>query len=373
MIAQWLDFSYVRTAQMQTDHARRARGLINAARIGDFADSKNGYYAKWRPELVSLLSIFADLNAHEPRDYVYGFLGLYRRFIGDIPAALKPDYSRPLRDVFRDATRCAIEENKTLDIFQNLSRRPINGKEFSDWPTWVPLWHLKYNSNFHPYPMSPKAADHGEHMGLSPPTFATQNVLTLKGTHIGHVHVVSCTATEDTMRDYKDVRITVEGFRKLAQAAHSLQGEPSDEAFAMTLCVGDVTNGNGEQADPEYAAQSMRCFQNYQVDRSEEPQPDRDTDEAMALRFRDRVSQMCIHRRFFVTDHGQIGLGPHSMESDDAVVVLFGCGWPTILRPLGEAGHYEILGTACVYGIMNGQAIRSHRATGKDAGVFHAH
>ncbi|KAI8634748.1 heterokaryon incompatibility protein-domain-containing protein [Xylariaceae sp. FL1651] len=66
----------------------------------------------------------------------------------------------------------------------------------------------------------------------------------------------------------------------------------------------------------------------------------------------------------FITKTGYIGLGPPSMQPDDVLCVLFGSNIPHILRPLpGRPNEYRLAGGAYVYGIMDGEIMKSNYET----------
>ena len=76
------------------------------------------------------------------------------------------------------------------------------------------------------------------------------------------------------------------------------------------------------------------------------------------------------HRAVSHTKHGHIGLGPEGMQSGDTIAILYGCQWPVVLRPLQKTGEYKLLGMAYVHGIMDGEAVREHKAKGLEDTEF---
>lgn len=63
-------------------------------------------------------------------------------------------------------------------------------------------------------------------------------------------------------------------------------------------------------------------------------------------------------RRLMVTSEGYIGMAPCRARPGDAVVVLFGCSIPLILRREGPREEWQLVGEAYVDGFMNGEARR---------------
>ncbi|MCJ1448216.1 MAG: hypothetical protein MMC23_008730 [Stictis urceolatum] len=61
-------------------------------------------------------------------------------------------------------------------------------------------------------------------------------------------------------------------------------------------------------------------------------------------------------RRFFVTRHGRIGIGPSDTEPGDKLCVIFYCPTPYLLRPVSN--RYRLVGETYVHGLMYGEALK---------------
>jgi len=70
----------------------------------------------------------------------------------------------------------------------------------------------------------------------------------------------------------------------------------------------------------------------------------------------------------FFTTSGRAGIGRKLAKSGDIVVVFFGMDHPVLLRAHGE--YYRHIGDTYVHGIMDGEAVREHRAAGKASTTF---
>jgi hypothetical protein len=60
-------------------------------------------------------------------------------------------------------------------------------------------------------------------------------------------------------------------------------------------------------------------------------------------------------RRLMVTSEGLVGMAPCRGRPGDAVVVLFGCSIPLVLRKVGTREAWQVVGEAYVDGYMNGE------------------
>ncbi|KAI9775711.1 MAG: hypothetical protein M1839_000913 [Geoglossum umbratile] len=68
-----------------------------------------------------------------------------------------------------------------------------------------------------------------------------------------------------------------------------------------------------------------------------------------------------LHRRFFKTTKGYIGIGPRSLQKGDAVALFKGGMVPLVIRSLGD--KWELVGDCYVHGIMHGEAYSAQRCS----------
>ena len=90
--------------------------------------------------LWTLLTFVNGFETTVLHDKLYALIGLYRRTggIAKVPELVRPNYLRPEQEVFRDAARPVILENKSLSSLkgQNLKR----SQDIPGLPPWVPAW-----------------------------------------------------------------------------------------------------------------------------------------------------------------------------------------------------------------------------------------
>lgn len=60
-------------------------------------------------------------------------------------------------------------------------------------------------------------------------------------------------------------------------------------------------------------------------------------------------------RRLMVTSEGLVGMAPCRARPEDAIIILFACSIPLVLRKVGEQGGWQVVGEAYVDGYMNGE------------------
>ncbi|KAI7773656.1 hypothetical protein LA080_010201 [Diaporthe eres] len=94
-------------------------GLLNASYKSTYVDHDEGWFSArhgQRVFLADLFRYFRTFNVTEPRDAVCALLGLSRWACqpSPFPPLITPDYSKPPRDLIRDATKMAISESGDL-------------------------------------------------------------------------------------------------------------------------------------------------------------------------------------------------------------------------------------------------------------------
>ncbi|KAK5694309.1 hypothetical protein LTR97_009931 [Elasticomyces elasticus] len=369
LCASWVVFKGSVTPQIRDLKAIDFDGLFFASGIWEMADVEHGPYSHWQLAVQELLRRYKDMSAYESRDHVYAFLGLYRRMFQNIPTQLTPDYRKPLQDVFREATRYAIEESDILDTLFQVYRDPQNPTDCHTWPTWVPHWHRRSEQE-HKILTDTANASEGKKLELLSLMPVNEFVLSVRGILVDYVQAIVPTLSTEalTLDDVKKIAVN---FRSVLQASSSTPDALIEELVAMTICTGEDTLG--QRGNSSYAIESLQSFQHHQRQNTRPPRSDGDSSETMAYHLWSRAQLTCNHHNFFVTRKGCAGVGSQLTEPGDVIAVLYGCEQPAILRPLHETGHYEMLGLAYVHGIMDGEAVRALEVNGNGDDVFHIH
>lgn len=102
--------------------------LSAVSEIQIFQDSQQ---ARSRTNLYRILQLSRAVFAFDPRDKVYGLLGLMDN---SLVALIEPDYTAPLLEVYRSFTLATVEVTGSLDII----RHTAGPTQDSTMPTWVP-------------------------------------------------------------------------------------------------------------------------------------------------------------------------------------------------------------------------------------------
>jgi hypothetical protein len=323
---------------------------------------------------LSYMFMLQNFEKTEPRDSVFAILGLTNidKFSKPADAALlKVDYTKPLSDVLRDATRYAIcQSGGTL----NLSMAEPACSDRLQVGEYFPSWVARIDLHRGPGALGMLQHFYQANKGLGSPNFLTDttygvDVLLTEGIVVDQV--IYATPV------FPGRLFTVEDFYKGLRRAKTMVVKHRGPAYQENLVQGfapmafAVTAGQTKRltrAQPEYMVELSNFLA--QLDTAE------DTTDTFPPREKEALQRICeslhLHvtflRQVFATSEGSMGLGPTSMQANDLVVVLRGGIRPFILRKIGE--FYQHIGSAYVHGIMDGEAVESSKAKNEPEMLF---
>ena len=340
------------------------QGLIYVRDLHGVVDEQFGRYSKGRrPSLTTLLEISRWLNASEPRDFIYGMLGLrYQNDVGGkLPSRLVPDYQKPVDEVFRDATREAIDDLKTTQLWRYISHRSEKDLQAGRLPSWVIDLSRKRDGREDPVPLSSffsRGYCHDKNT-VRVVSEADPNVIKITGFPFDDVIPVVFEFTRKMADEVETVQAwmtaVVDGVQKVNA------NMPVEWAIAPTLLAGrNAERGKATNQDVSAFADLLYLLE------VEGRIPPRVRHTTAATVARDRSAsryfhtlwRACTNRRVFFTRSGSVGVGPKIMREGDIIVVFHGGDVPYVLRPHGD--HYLLLRACYVHGIMYGEAMKAH-------------
>lgn len=316
---------------------------------------------------TSCLYLARSLSVTDPRDRVFGMLGLMR--LDSIPRELQPDYQKSVGDVFRDATRYALQEGKgycTDMIFDMISHRSQEEVEDPLWLSWVPRWDRSFEvAEGDAAMLRPIFNAHG---GESIHLFDTEpDFLAYGGVRIGPVkHLFPNNDKAFTMDDNPDIKELGTWYWEA-----NTQNKGTSVVLGRTLRAGADWKG---QRLTERDDEAVLNFERHTLLRDEFPGWSEDlTDrhseaEREASQFWTASTSACQNRRLVEIENGFLALCPRVVQQRDIVAVLYGCQRPCLLRPCGK--RFKMLGQCYVDEIMDGQAVQMHRAGNRPDDFF---
>ncbi|CAM1509902.1 Fc.00g002370.m01.CDS01 [Cosmosporella sp. VM-42] len=312
--------------------------------------------------LISILRRFYDFKATDPRDKVYGFLG-----VAAPPGATQPlievDYRKSFANVHIDVVDACLRGGIGLSILSYV-KNEHKLEENADLPTWVPVWEGTSEAmTLGSLPSFWEAC--GTDYGVPDVKLPLSHIMTARGIIFDEVQ---------SLRPAMDVTIFQdEGEKANGHPFIDLWHEVSagDESairvikMALTLAAGLTSdfdyvdfleNHEREQFYTNYLAYISHLLHSAgQKSETFDPEDLALSEEHDWSSFRIAASRACDERRVFQVSGGQFGLGPACMAESDIVIVLYGGIVPFVLRPCQD-GEFLFVGECYMCEIMQGEA-----------------
>ena len=318
-------------------------------------------YIKGQTErsIIYWISFFASREATDPRDKVYGLLGLA---MGNDIGLVEADYSCSQWEVVYAVTVRFIERNQNLDILSYLV-----GKRSTQLSSFVPDWMNQ--SEFMAYNMRV----------VSLPLFSASGDSVAKFKEVASGKLAGAGIIVDTILDHCSFEGTEEEFLEncrllfeVCQSPGSLYqhtGEQREVAWWLTMC-GEIETTFGNTGAVYRRVRDLQDISAYQKWESwlKTPPPLRKnlyTSDVSAVNA--VIGCNAYGRCFISTEKGYVGWAPEQCKKGDVVAVLAGGKVPYVLRPEAssnpseESGdsrkYYSVLGDANIHGIMDGEVV----------------
>lgn len=356
--ARWLLYKFRFISQGIYDCA----GWRCAAEMFDFLDPEHGISLK-RQVLAGMLEIPQRFEKTEPKDSIYGILGLIDRIEDeseDQATLLHVEYTKSLAAILRDATRYALHQTANLSVLRQLyhSNNELDGSTF---PSWAIQAHIQRQSgdlqwlpNFFsaskglPLPSSLLDRSRGS------------DILLLQGITADHVSETTITCEGEDWHGYEGF----DGWLRSAKALlhgirdSSVYGDAHQTHLAMGFALTAGEAYNRKRAVAEDISTLTKYIDEMPMRRDSLLDGSTTYSEAKmdAMYAVSRVT-FCMRRRFFITRGSRVGLGPNSMRPGDRVMVFRGGHTPFVIREIDD--EYQLVGACYVHGIMDGEAVSS--------------
>ncbi|KAI0205211.1 heterokaryon incompatibility protein-domain-containing protein [Astrocystis sublimbata] len=332
------------------------------------------------PDLLTLLETGRRAKQLDPRDKIYGVLGMIADSI-----RITPDYDLPLNIVYRDFVVEVIKATGSLSIiYQRSSSRTIP----QSWPSWVPNWSADGGTN-EAESISAVAYLNACAAGKYPHSFRVSDIadqLICEGFMIDRVDQLACTGTaneDHSAHDvvsrtpnltsepvYSDPKAVREAFwNALTLGRYAVR---SEAAMAYLLCMPSLDGRAQRISFLHVIGRFQHCNRNLTIAHQplssyfppwSEAYSELPSDVEIHVTLANLMNAM-NHRRFMVTEKGRVGMVARAAQPGDGIFILKGCNAPLILRPAGS-GRYCVVGECYVDGVMHGEAMG-----GLEAGRF---
>jgi hypothetical protein len=314
---------------------------------------------EYHSSMMELLTLFStSLHASNPRDKIYGFLGLAPDFQ---ELNIKVDYKKEPHEVFTDAARSLLKHGHT-DILA-WCQFP---KEQPNLPSWVPDFSSTLREPYGSYKCRTLTKALFSTSGSSNVKISTESSFNSPG------NITMCGLTLDTIKelgslwtnpgsddDTKDVPLFLDEIAYFCSEAQSApRPTPQDpnfwsEALWRIPCADQEYRGPArERAEGTAKHGFHELIARYNTDLSGYGDPSRT---AAFTRYYTSM-QYLYGLRPSISENGYVGLVPEHTRPGDRICVIFGAIVPFVLRKV-LGGEFEIVGEAYVHGIMDGEAM----------------
>ncbi|KAJ8116605.1 hypothetical protein OPT61_g2010 [Boeremia exigua] len=286
-----------------------------------------------------LLSLFRSLEAKDPRDNIYGLLGL----LEPQHSIFQVDYTKTTTEVYTSAAIQLISHDNELGVLSHVDHH-AEFSPISEFPSWVPRWNQHADLSICPNNSMSGFAGRRQ----TPNVDATQSnkgILFIQGLRCGGVKFVTPKVSQ----------ISGTALGKFLQA----QKWANMDALATTLTGGHgLYTGNAERWR-EYFLADFKAYAEQHLGNPKvwhlEGASECNYWVQDASSYENKVKLYAHNRRLFRTDRRWVGLGPACMRKGDRIAVMTGGRTPFVLRPAGN-GQYYFMGECYTYDIARGEA-----------------
>jgi hypothetical protein len=302
-----------------------------------------------------VLRSYRHKNCQDPRDKVYGLLGLIETHK---PQKLLPDYSLPLNDVLINAMEAVILESDG-DL------RCLTGSGFNSQRQGVPSWvrdltskpnqNFRESQRFNIYTMYSASK-----YTISEAMQRDRTKLILKGITIDRVrNVGEPVRTKDTNHIGEILKNwhQIAGLNYQSHIYFTLNS--NQEVFWRTV-VGDAFP-DLENKWKRFECSELKAYERWisKFPFSENPR----TRSPLSQIFLRAIWSAICGRAMFITEYGNVGLCEPTTRAGDEVWILHGGRVPFILRPLGREAlngslRHAFIGDCHMTGFMDGEAFQ---------------
>lgn len=345
---------------------------------------------------LEIASKFRHREATDPRDKVFGILGLTGDLTKDII-----DYNAPVAAIYARAAIRLMEKTGNLDVLSHVLPRswtsrakrrgvvPSRPPGLASWaPDWSDTrpdenWRLRTLNQRETWASSFGACGRDSTPCLQPSAANIQR-LVLKGRFCDTISQIGPPCEESNPGLYRLLGWQ-EAWRKMAgvdtrpeerygsTAVPTLQSSTILNAFWRTLCanIDPLRSSKDKVCEADLATriyhdrwwwqslQTRKYGVNLTTDMRHSPEFERNR------LFEQHVICISAGRRFLISNTGLFGLAPQDALEGDQIWVMNGGRKPLILRPLpnecdtDEGGAFTFVGDSYVHGIMSGELVEA--------------
>lgn len=296
--------------------------------------------------VVDLLKQASYWKCVDPRDKIYGVLGMVPDLDKAFVEGTLPSYEIPVQTVYRDACLQILECSEHLDFLRNCE---IDGE--AEWrPTWVPDWSVPHRTNT-------LISGYADGKAL-PETSHQDNVLRVSGLKVAAVEAITRFdfAGESLLASENLFSVMSAFIQDMKSHASEAPYKNCHEAICDLFCIGDFKEN---WIPPQTSAPELESLpQELQIMIESRHAGSKMKGEYSENMFKmlNRAAIKCENKDFVRCQRGYVGLAPRGIRVGDVMAVILGCSNVLALRPARD-GEFMVVGESYVPGLNNGEAL----------------
>jgi hypothetical protein len=338
------------------------------ASVGNFNAVEDDEEIDDRPPLLIKMISYRECEATDPRDKIYGVLGLPTQRGHEDLIAFTPNYDLSAQDLYKEFARYFISKGWLLQVLENC--RQSSPTQVPGLASWAPDWSVnKYTCPIVWFDGYVERKDRFSAAGDLQRSFSFSSNgdgLALEGTLVSRIKGTTSIVGPEEYGWSEHVTVVLEGLllftgRDISEWPYPGDRPRSLRAFdvegprfemeqpyiwsgtkkqAFDRCSYAKTKGNPRNEFPQSASAFKRQAWNPV-----------DTPSRVARSF-----TLMVGRRFGVSSDGYIGAVPGDTRENDWICVFFGIRVPFIVRE--QENGFTLIGDCYVSGLMQGEAVQ---------------
>ncbi|MCJ1410518.1 hypothetical protein MMC19_004603 [Ptychographa xylographoides] len=332
---------------------------IAATAIYDIMRNSLERFGRIRP--LALLAMSRRKLAKEPVDKVYGLLAMIplevrSRIIVDYSLNNQRNYWNTYAQMFKILLE--IEGTEALQLTPSRERCP-------ELPSWCPDFNYESSSNaFGNVYNAGVMARRGDELTCSPlkPCLAERDLL-MSGMLMDRVEQalpLAWKAVASVQYSCESACEVAKCEAACARLSSQIYGTQQDVPTQHMLTLVSGLTVRREQYPQDQLVEdyknAVKRFNHLSTKPAEQQESPDQLELISAQRYQSAINIAWEHSKFFSTKNGSIGIGPDTIQSGDAICILFTAYTPFILRQTPAGDSYNFHGAAYVQGLMDGEA-----------------
>jgi hypothetical protein len=336
------------------------------ASVGNFNAVQENAEIEIRPPLLMKMISYRECEATDPRDKIYGVLGLPAHRGHEDLIAFTPNYDLSAQDLYKEFARYFISKGWVLDVLENC--RQSSQTQVPGLASWAPDWSVnKYTAPITWFDSQLTRKDKFSAAGDLQLSFSSNgDGLAFEGTLVSRIKGTTSIMGPEEYGWSEHPTVVLEGLLLVTGQDISDWPYPGDRARSMH--VFDEEGPSFELEEPYICGGTKkRAFDGVTVARTKgnsrnEISPSKTPIFRQARTPVDIPSKVArsftllVGRRYSVSSDGYVGAVPGDTRENDWICVFFGMPVPFIVRE--QENGFTFIGDCYISGLMQGEVVK---------------